>query len=100
AKNSQESNFCKQCGLKMDRPAPVKISEEAYDRARPEEEQVSALLERAYHLRSLGDTAGAIAVCEEALDLKADSTSAHSLLGQLYAQVGMRDRAILAYARV
>jgi tetratricopeptide (TPR) repeat protein len=84
----------------MDRPAPVKISEEAFDRARPEDEQVSALLERAYRLRAEGDAAGAIALCEEALSLKADSTSAHSLLGQLYAQEGERDRAVLAYERV
>lgn len=99
-KNSPENNFCKQCGHKMDRPAPVKISEEAFDRALPDEEQVSALLERAYRLRSEGDVEGAILLCQEALRLKAESTSAHSLLGQLYAQQGEHDRAVQEYERV
>lgn len=99
-KNSPESNYCKQCGHKIDRPIPVKISEEAFDRALPEEEQVSALLERAYRLRADGDIEGAIALCHEALALKAGSTSAHSLLGQLYAQQGEREKAVQEYERV
>src|SRR3954468_21875645 len=80
AKNVAESNFCRQCGHKLEKTSP-KISEEAFDRALPEEEQVSALLERAYRLRKAGDLAAAAALCEDALLLKPDSTSAHSLRG-------------------
>ncbi len=93
-KNLADSNFCKQCGHKLEKTSPAKISEEAYDRALPEEEQVSALLERAYRWRAEGDLVAAIALCEEALHLRPNSTSAHSLLGQLYEQNGQREQAI------
>jgi tetratricopeptide (TPR) repeat protein len=89
-----DSNYCKQCGHKLEQTASVKISEEDYDRALPEEEQVSALLERAYRLRAEGDIGGAVALCEEILVLRPNSTSAHSLLGQLYEQSGRHAQAI------
>src|SRR5439155_1538329 len=81
AKNAAESNFCRQCGQQLDR-TPPKISEEDFDRALPAEEQLSALLDRAYRLRKTGDLATAVALCEEALRLNPDSTSAHSLRGR------------------
>src|SRR5262245_24191565 len=97
-KNAAESNFCRQCGHKLERPAaPIKISEEEFDRALPADEQVSALLERAYRQRKDSDLPGAIALCEEALRLNPDSTTAHSLLGQLYEASGSRERAIREY---
>jgi tetratricopeptide (TPR) repeat protein len=99
-KNFSESNFCKQCGLKLEKQATVRISEEEFERARPEEEQVSALLERAYIRRADGDLAGAVTLCEEALRINVDSTSAHSLLGQLHAERGERDDAVREYERV
>ncbi|HLK55138.1 MAG TPA: tetratricopeptide repeat protein, partial [Chthonomonadaceae bacterium] len=99
-KNIEESNYCKQCGHRLDRATPAPITEEAFDRALPEEEQVAALLERAYRARKGGDTTEAIRLCEEALHLRHESTSAHSLLGQLYEQTGDRERAIREYERV
>ena len=100
AKNVAESNFCRQCGRKLDKQAPNKISEEAFDRALPEEEQVTALLERAYRLRKANDLAGAIGLCKEVLDIRPDSTTAHGLLGQLYEQNGEHDKAVEQYERV
>ena len=100
AKNVAESNFCRQCGLKLEKlPAP-KISEEAFDRAMPEDEQVSALLELAYRRRKENDIAGAIGLCQEVLIIRPDSTTAHGLLGQLYEQTGDREKAVEQYERV
>lgn len=98
-KNAADSNFCKQCGGKLVRPLP-KISEDAFDRALPDEEQTAALLERAYRLRRAGDLDAAIALCEESLRLREDSTSAHSLLGQLHEEKGDAAGAIHEYERV
>ncbi len=100
AKNVAESNFCRQCGLKLDKAAAAKISEEAFDRAMPEEERVTALLELAYRRRKENDTEGAIGLCKEVLQLRPDSTTAHGLLGQLYEQVGERDKAVDQYEQV
>lgn len=98
-KNGADANFCKECGQRLDK-GTARVTEEAFDRALPDEEQVSALLERAYRLRREGDVAGAIALCEEALQLRQTSTSAHSLLGQLYESQGERDKAIQQYEYV
>lgn len=99
-KNAADSNFCRQCGGKLDRAAAAKINEDAFERALPEDEQVSALLERAYRLRKENNLEGAIALCQEILRLRSDGTSAHSLLGQLYEQQGDREAAIREYERV
>ncbi len=99
-RNADIGNFCKQCGHKLDRTAATRISEEAFDRALPMEEQVSALLERAYRLRKSGELTAAVRLCEEALRLNPESTSVHSLLGQIHEQMGNRDAAILEYERV
>ncbi len=98
-KNAADSNFCKQCGGKLAKAMP-KISEDAFDRALPDEEQTAALLERAYRLRRAGDLDAAIALCEESLRLREDSTSAHSLLGQLHEEKGDAAQAIHEYERV
>ena len=99
-RNAESSNFCKQCGHKIDRVGASRISEEAYDRALPMEEQIDALLERAYRLRKSGELSAAVALCEEALHLNSDSTSVHSLLGQIHEQQGKREAAIHEYERV
>ncbi|MCW3097997.1 MAG: Tetratricopeptide repeat [Chthonomonadaceae bacterium] len=99
-RNADISNFCKQCGHKLDRAAAPRISEEAFDRALPLEEQVSALLERAYRLRKSGELSSAVRLCEEALLLNPESTSVHSLLGQIQEQIGNHDAAIHEYERV
>jgi tetratricopeptide (TPR) repeat protein len=89
-----DSNYCKKCGHPLEKTTPTKISEEEYDRALPEDEQLSALLERAYRQRTQGDVAAAISLCEEALRLRPKSTSAHALLAQLYEQNGQIESAI------
>lgn len=89
-----DSNYCKKCGHQLEKTTPTKISEEEYDRALPEDEQLSALLERAYRQRTQGDVAAAISLCEEALRLRPKSTSAHALLAQLYEQNGQIESAI------
>ncbi len=100
AKNGAESNYCRQCGYKMERAPTPKLSEEEFDRALPEEQQVTALLERAYRRRKDKDVAGAIAICQEVLQIRPNSTTAHGLLGQLYEQRGDRDLAVEQYERV
>src|ERR1051326_3812975 len=100
AKNVAESNFCHQCGLRLERPAGAKVSEEAFDRAMPEDEQVTALLELAYRRRKEGDVPGAIGLCNEVLTIRPESTTAHGLLGQLYEQNGDRGKAIQQYEQV
>ena len=100
AKNAAESNFCRQCGLKLEKTAPAHVTEEAFDRALPEDEQVTALLDRAYRRRKDNDLAGAIALCHEVLAIRPDSTTAHGVLGQLYEQSGERERAMEQYERV
>ncbi len=98
--NTEVSNYCKQCGHKLDHAVSTRISEEEFDRALPAEEQVSALLERAYRLRKSGELTSAVRLCEEALRLNPDSTSVHSLLGQIHEQRGDRDAAIHEFERV
>ena len=99
-RNAADSNFCKQCGTRLEKPTATKIHPEDFDRALPDEEQVSALIERAYLRRKEGDLDGAIALCIEALHLPTESTSAHSLLGQLYEENGDHEAAIREYERV
>ena len=98
-KNSQESNFCKQCGQRIEKPT-TRFSEEEFNRSLPDNDQVGALMERAYALRLAGDFAGASALCEQALKLHPDSASAHSLLGQIYEQQGDTAKAIGEYETV
>lgn len=98
-KNSQESNFCKQCGQRLDKPTPP-ISEEQFNSTLSENDQVGALMERAYFLRVGGDLIGASTLCEQALKLSPDSASAHSLLGQIYEQQGETAKAVREFEMV
>ena len=96
-KNPTDSKFCRQCGHKIDKAL---ISEEAYTQALPSEGQIVELLETAYAQRKKNDLAGAVRTCERALQIAPDSAAAHSLLGQLYAAQGERERAIREYEQV
>lgn len=100
AKNAADNNFCRQCGQKLEKTSSARISEDDFDRAKPEEEKVTALLEHAYRLRKENKIPEAIALCTEVLQLRPDSTTANSLLGQLYEQSGDRQKAIAQYERV
>jgi tetratricopeptide (TPR) repeat protein len=99
-RNSDGGNYCKQCGHKLDKPTSTRISEAAYEKALPEDEQVTALLERAYKARKNGDRETAIALCQDALAVRPDSTACHSLLGQLHEQGGDIELAISEYEQV
>ena len=96
-KNTEPSKFCRQCGHALE---SSRVREEAYIKALPAEEQVGGLLERAYRLIAAEDLSGAVAVCEEALRLLPESTSAHSLLGQVFALQGEREKAVAEYEKV
>lgn len=100
AKDVADSNFCRQCGRKLEKLSIPTISEEAFDRALPDEQQVTALLERAYQRRKENNIPGAIMLCQDVLALRPDSTTAHGLLGQLYEQIGERDNAVDQYEQV
>lgn len=100
AKNVAENNFCRQCGHKLEKQASPVVTEEAFDRALPEDELLAALLERAYRRRKENDLASAISLCKEALDIRPESTTAHGLLGQLYELGGDRALAIQEYEYV
>src|SRR5579872_1714723 len=100
AKNVAESNYCRQCGLKLAPPQAVRVSEEAFDRAMPEDEKVAALLELAYRRRKDGDLDASIALCNEVVGIRPESTTAHGLLGQLYEQTGDREKAVAQYEKV
>ncbi len=97
AKNSAENKFCRQCGHALEK---AKISEAAYTQALPEQEQAIELLENAYVLRKKGDSVGAVQQCERALKIAPESAAAHSLLGELYAAQGERERALQEYEQV
>lgn len=99
-KNPAENNFCRQCGHKVESIAANKISEADFTRALPEDEQVAGLMDKAYRLRSEKNLPEAVLVCREALALLPDSTSAHSLLGQLQEESGNHEAAITEYRKV
>jgi len=100
AKNGIEANYCKQCGKGLDRAAATKVTEQAFERAMPEDDQVTSLLERAYRARKDGERKAAIVLCQEALAIRQNSTSCHSLLSQLYEQGGEIDLAVYELERV
>lgn len=99
-KCSEDANFCKQCGHKLDKPVPPKISEEDFALPASAEETVSKLLVEAFRQFHAGETEGAMKVCQEVLVLDPNSTTAHSLMGMIYEKRGERDKAIAAYETV
>ncbi len=118
-KNAADSLFCKRCGHKLesdtagtaavnpdislnDRSSVSSVpSENSYSATDfPVDEQISALLERAYQQRQKGNPNAAVALCRDALRLRPESTSAHSLLGQLFEAAGDYTGAVSEYERV
>ena len=118
-KNAADSLFCKRCGHKLesDSAGTTAVSPDysplaPNDRASgstgasyatddfPVDEQISALLERAYQQRQKGSPNAAVALCRDALRLRPESTSAHSLLGQLFEAAGDYTGAVSEYERV
>ena len=95
-KNAADSNFCKQCGHRLEKPLAPQF-EEPLAEAAADGPAATPVLERAYRLWKQGDTVIAIALCEEAIALRQDSAAAHSLLGQCYESNGNREQAIREY---
>lgn len=113
-RNPEVNRFCRECGAKLpERPKP-KLTEEAFaDLQAPQaevkepltpsdtgEDQVAALMDKAFACHHEGKMDEAVAACLGALALNADSTSAHSLLAILYEQKGQFDEAMAHQQRV
>ncbi len=99
-KNGSDANFCKQCGRRLDRPAVLKLTDEQAAELEQPEEKVDRLLAAAFKARKAGEMEAAIAACEEAIAIRPESTSAHSLLGILYERQGEREKAVAQFERV
>jgi tetratricopeptide (TPR) repeat protein len=99
-KCSEDANFCKQCGHKLEKSVPPKISEEDFALPASPEEAVSKLLLEAFRQFHAGEIEAAMQACQEALALDSNSTTAHSLMGMLYEKQGEREKAIAAYETV
>ena len=98
-KNATESKFCRRCGHSLERTgtASGKINGDDYIRALPDDERMTALLEKASDLKTAGNLSGAILTCNEAISITPNSASAHSLLGQLLTLQGDIPGAMRAY---
>lgn len=98
-RNPDDARFCKECGKNVD-TAPPKLDESEFAMLQKPEDRLDDLLVQAFRRSELGDLEGAVQSCEEALSIRSDSTSAHSLLGMLYEKRGERDRAIQEFETV
>lgn len=99
-KNATESKFCRRCGHSLERietAASGKVNGDDYIRALPDDERMTALLEKASDLKTAGNLTGAILVCNEAISITPNSASAYSLLGQLLTLQGDIPGAVRAY---
>ncbi len=87
--NGDDGRFCKQCGKPLERPADT-VSEETNP----------ILLERAYQARRDGNLDRSLTICRLAVDRNGNDTSAWSLLGQIYEEMGNIEEALRAYEKV
>ncbi len=99
-KNGLDANFCKQCGDKLERHSALKLSEAEFADLKLPDDRVSDLLVTAFRKESEDDVEAAIAICSQALAIRPESTSAHSLLGMLYEKQGQREKAIAEFEEV
>lgn len=99
-RNGSDAKFCKQCGHRLERTGPLKISEEDFQLPESRDEKVRDLLLEAFKKYEVGDIDAAVVVCSEALELRPESTDAHSLMSTLYEKKGETERAIAERERV
>lgn len=99
-KNPDDARFCRQCGQKVDAVQPVPLDESAFAILQRPEDRVDDLLVNAFRRSEHGDLDGAVHACLEALTIRPDSTSAHSLLGMMYEKRGEREKAITQFEKV
>lgn len=103
-RNSRNNKFCRECGTRLEPPAPVQpLPEEVFEDlgSTPppgdDSEQVRGLLEEAFHAYEQGRLEEAQERCYQVLAKHPDSTSAHSLLALIYENQGDIPRAIREY---
>ncbi len=87
--NGDDGRFCKQCGKPLERPV-----DGAHEETNP------ILLERAYQARRDGHLDRSLTICRLAVDHNDKDTSAWSLLGQIYEEMGKTEEALNAYEKV
>jgi tetratricopeptide (TPR) repeat protein len=99
-KNTNDANFCKQCGHKLVKTGPLKISEEEFALPPSKDDRYRDLLLLAFKHYEAGDIQQAVLACEEAIGLKPESTDAHSLLSTLYERRGLTELAVAERQKV
>ncbi len=98
-RNPDDANFCQKCGRQIGR-AIRPLDDAEYSVLQQPEDRVGDLLATAFKRREQGDMEGAIRACATALQVRPESTSAHSLLGMLFEEQGEKDKAITQFERV
>jgi tetratricopeptide (TPR) repeat protein len=103
-RNSRNNKFCRECGTRLEPPAPVQpLPEEAFEDLREpsppadDSEQVRGWLEEAFQAYEQGRLEEARERCYQVLGRHPESTSAHSLLALIYENQGDIPRAIREY---
>ena len=98
-RNPDDANFCQKCGKQIGR-AIRPLDDSDFTVLDQPEDRVGDLLATAFKRREQGDLEGAIRACATALQVRPESTSAHSLLGMLFEAQGEKDKAITQFERV
>jgi tetratricopeptide (TPR) repeat protein len=102
-KNTNNSKFCTDCGSKLEtwRP-PTSLAPEDLDSVADaaSRERLKKLLEMAFWHKQVGNADGAILACEAAIVINPRSTTAYSLLANLYEKKGEDDKAVAALEKV
>jgi tetratricopeptide (TPR) repeat protein len=103
-RNSRNNKFCRECGTRLETPAPVQsLPEEAFDVLKPdpphaeEDARTREWVEEAFRAYADDRLDEAQSLCQQALALNPRNTSAHSLLALLYEKQGDVPRAIREY---
>src|SRR5688500_1161969 len=98
-RNPDDANFCQKCGRQIGR-AIRPLDDADFSVLQQPEDRVGDLLATAFKRREQGDLEGAIRACATALQVRPESTSAHSLLGMLFEEQGEKEKAISQFERV
>lgn len=100
--NFRDYKYCRECGRPLPRPAlgASDVTRMQEPGGHPQDEQVRALLERAFAAFEAGETTDARLACQSALALRGESSAAHSLLGLIYEREGKIEEAIRQFEQV
>ncbi len=100
AKNPEDSNFCRSCGVRLRTIRPHVSVEPDEVPLLVDEEKVTRLLDRAFELYDSGSVEQAFEVCRAALRLNPESVTGRSLLSTIYEKKGDLDAAIRQMERL